>query len=97
LLPYKNTKLRRRRRGKEALGGNIHGTGELWILRQASCRGRYPSTVILPPPLPKKPALRLYPLVEEKEEKEKEGKKRKKSSIWRSIAILINIGHAAVL
>jgi len=76
LLPYKNTKLRRRRRReKEALGGNIHGTGELRILRQASCRGRCPST-ITSPPLPKKPALRLCPLVEEKEEKEKEEKKK---------------------
>jgi len=76
LLPYKNTKLRRKRRGKEALGGNIHGTGELRILRQASCRGWCPSTVISPPPLPKKPALRLCPLIEKKEEKEKEEKKK---------------------
>jgi len=73
LLPYKNTKLRRRRRGKEALGGNIYGTGGLRILRQASYRGRCPSTVTSPP-LPKKPALRLYPLIEEKEEKEKKKK-----------------------
>jgi len=45
LLPYKNTKLRRRRRGKEALGGNIYGTGGLQILRQDSYRGWCPSTV----------------------------------------------------
>jgi hypothetical protein len=61
-------------------------------LRQASCRGRCPSTVTSPP-LPKKPALRLYPLIEEKEEKEK----KKKSSIGRLIAMLVDIGLAAVL
>jgi len=71
LLPYKNTKLRRRRRGKEALGGNIHATGGLRILRQASSEDGALAPSHHPPPLPKKPALRLYPLIEEKEEKEK--------------------------
>jgi len=48
-----------------------------------------------PPPLLKKPALRLCPLVEEKEEKEE--KEKKKSSIWRLIAMLVDIGLAVVL
>jgi len=92
LLPYKNTKLRRRRRGKEALGGNIHATGRLRILRQASL-GDGALAPSHHPPFLKKPALRLCPLIEEKEEKEK----KKKSSIWRLITMLVNIELATVL
>ena len=94
MLYYKNTKLRSRRKGPQ--WQYIHSTGELWRLRQASCRG---GTLVLlyHPPFLKKPALRRYPLLKKKEEKEKEKRKEKKYSIQRSIAILVNIGLAALL
>ena len=45
------------------------------------------------PPLLKKPAFRRCPLLKKKEEKRKE----KKFSIWRSIAMTVDIGLAVVL
>jgi len=71
LLPYKNTKLRRRRRGKEALGGNIHSTGGLRILRQDSYRGQCPSAVTSPPPSKKACPQALSPHRRERRERRK--------------------------
>ena len=49
-----------------------------------------PQRRYITPPLLKKPTLRLYPLIEKKE-------KEKKSSIWRLIAMPVNVGLIAVL
>ena len=98
MLYYKDTKLRSRRRSRE---GHVYiysakipltRTPILVVYNGAmiSYRGSTPVPLHHPPFL-KKPALRLYPLVKRKEEK------KKKSSIWRLIAMLVNIGLIAVL
>jgi len=92
LLSNEDTKLRRRRRGKEALGDNIHAIGGLRILRQASLGDGALVLLYYPPPSKKACPQALSPYRRERKER-----KEKKSSIWRLIAILINIGYAAVL
>ena len=98
MLYYKNTKLRSRRRLRE---GHIYIYSAKIPLTRAPVSVAYNSATISyrgsalalshHPPLLKKPALRLYPLVKRKEEK------RKKSSLQHLIAMLVNIGLAAVL
>ena len=82
MLYYKDTKLRSRRRSRE---GHVYIYNAKIPLTRApisiiyngaiiSYRGGIPAPLYYPS-LPKKPALRLYPLIKRKEEK------RKKSSI----------------
>ena len=78
MLYYKDTKLRSRRRSRE---GHVYIYNAKIPLTRApvsvaynsamiSCRGGAPA-LSHHPPLLKKPALRLYPLVKRKEEKRK--------------------------
>ena len=78
MLYYKDTKLRSRRRSRK---GHVYIHSAKIPLTRApvsvayngaiiSCRGSAPAPSHHPP-LPKKPALRLYPLVKRKEEKRK--------------------------
>ena len=78
MLYYKDTKLRSRRRSRE---GHVYIYSAKIPLTRApvsvaynnatiSCRGGTPALSYYPP-FPKKPALRLYPLIKRKEEKRK--------------------------
>ena len=78
MLYYKDTKLRSRRRSRE---GHVYIHSAKIPLTRApvsvayngatiSYRGGAPAP-LHHPPLPKKPALRLYPLIKRKEEKRK--------------------------